>query len=153
MKQTKILLALAVIATVFSLSSCCSFCSESGCKEKYGLIKPEECPACPECPTCPTSPCGAGATINSITKAEAAGYIARAASGTPTYKKGVNASPCQMYLISLEAQGIMNIIGQKSDGSYMVIAKYYLASGDSAYADVTGTLSGGPLCPPSTRCN
>ncbi len=150
MKNSKTILTLFVIAGMFLLNSCCtSDChNEQKCKDDFGLIKPDECPTEPS-----PSPCSAGQTLISVDKATAQSYIAAAKTGSLEFISGSNVNPCQIYLLSQQSQDIFIVLGKKPDGSYIIIGKYYLASGDSAYADVTGNVTGGPTCPPSTKCN
>ncbi len=150
MKNSKTILTLFIVASVFILSSCCTNnChNEQKCKDDFGLIKPEECP-----PNSGTSPCPNGQTLISLDNATAQSYIAAALTGSPSFVSGSNVNPCQIYLLSQQSQDIFIVLGKKPDGSNIIIGKYYLASGDSAYADVTGNVAGGPTCPPSTKCN
>lgn len=150
MKNSKTILPLFVIAGMFLLSSCCqeSCYTEEKCREKFGMIKPEECPSNPG-----TSPCADGQTLISIPKETAQAYIEAAKGGSPSYLSGSNVSACQLYLLAQQSQDIFIVFGKKPDNSYIIIGKYILASGDSAYADVTGNVAGGPTCPPSVRCN
>lgn len=150
MKNSKTILTLFAIAGMYLLSGCsCESCYEEGkCKEKFGLISPDECPANPG-----SSPCADGQTLITISKENAQSYIAAAKEGTPTFISGSNVNSCQIYLLSQLSQDIFIVLGKKPDNSSIIIGKYYLASGDSAYVDVTGNVTGGPTCPPSYRCN
>jgi hypothetical protein len=150
MKNSKTLLTLLVIAGMYLLNSCCpeSCYTEEKCRTMYGMIKPDECPSNPG-----TSPCPDGQTLMSIPKADAQAYIAAAKEGSPSFVSGMNVNPCQIYLLSQQSQDVFIILGKKPDNSAVIIGKYYLSSGDSAYADVTNNITGGPTCPPSYRCN
>lgn len=148
MKNPTAILLLLAVSGLFLMSSC--NCTEQKCRDKFGMIKPDECPPAPEPQP---SPCTDGESLKSLAKAEAAAYISAAKAGSPTFISGSNASPCQLYLLSQLSQDIFIVLGKKPDNSYLIIGKYYLANGDSAYADVTGNVAGGPTCPPSTRCN
>jgi hypothetical protein len=150
MKNSKTLLTLLVIAGMYLLNSCCpeSCHTEDKCRTMFGMIKPDECPSNPG-----TSPCPNGQSLISIPKADAQAYIAAASVGSPSFFNGMNVSPCQIYLLTQQSQTVYIIMGKKPDNSAIIIGKYFLASGDSAYADVTGDDPNSPLCPPSSRCN
>ncbi|MFI5217851.1 MAG: hypothetical protein ACHQNT_00065 [Bacteroidia bacterium] len=142
--KTYHLLFIALIGYVVTGCTC-----PNPTKEKCTELYP-----CPETTTSACAACAAGAAITSITLEEAQTLINNAKSHITEYKSGVNVNPCQICLISQVSQGIFVSIGLLSDNvTPALVAKYFLATGDSAYANVTGSYPGGTLCPPGTKCN
>jgi hypothetical protein len=150
MKNSKIILSVLAFAGMYLFSGCCqdSCIIEEKCRTKFGLILPEECP-----PNNGTTPCATGQTLATIPKEVAQAYIAAAKEGSPSFVSGMNVSACQVYLLAQQSQELFIILGKKPDNSAIIIGKYYMDSGDSAYADITNNMAGTPTCPPSYRCN
>ena len=146
MKNLKTIFTLFVMAGMFLLSSCCP---EQKCRDKFGMIKPEECPGLPE-------RCNPG-NLNPLDANVARAAILAAENDNLGYIKGVNVDRCKLYFFSQKGPYPHRyiILGKdEAANKFIIIAKGITTSNSEEYYDITGDDDPqGPTCPPSTKCS